>query len=72
MEGKGRGLSGRLSEEDKLEDIANLLDRSAADIRGRKYDDVKMLEKDETHKKTIEERENERKLKSAHVREAEI
>eukprot|EP01053_Blabericola_migrator_P004665 Blabericola_migrator_1__4664@NODE_2467_length_2718_cov_137_907205_g1544_i0_p2_GENE_NODE_2467_length_2718_cov_137_907205_g1544_i0NODE_2467_length_2718_cov_137_907205_g1544_i0_p2_ORF_typecomplete_len209_score80_77p25alpha/PF05517_12/1_3e35TOPRIM_C/PF16898_5/0_028TOPRIM_C/PF16898_5/9_7e03TOPRIM_C/PF16898_5/1_8e03_NODE_2467_length_2718_cov_137_907205_g1544_i020442670 len=70
QEGKGRGVEGRRDELDAGDPLANLLDRSSADIRGRKVDEVEKRKRDEDKQKEVLEKKKQAELASAHVKEA--
>lgn len=72
QEGKGRGLEGRRSEIDVADPLQHLLDRSTADIRGRKVDEVKRKARDEERAEEIKARLKAEQEASAHVREGQI
>eukprot|EP01054_Gregarina_sp_Poly1_P001140 Gregarina_sp_Poly_1__1139@NODE_1279_length_4511_cov_34_076508_g85_i1_p2_GENE_NODE_1279_length_4511_cov_34_076508_g85_i1NODE_1279_length_4511_cov_34_076508_g85_i1_p2_ORF_typecomplete_len203_score47_41p25alpha/PF05517_12/8_4e34_NODE_1279_length_4511_cov_34_076508_g85_i124423050 len=70
QEGKGRGIEGRRSEMDVADPLAHLLDRSNADIRGRKVEEVERREREQERQAAILAKKQEEELASAHVREA--
>eukprot|EP01056_Protomagalhaensia_sp_Gyna25_P005292 Protomagalhaensia_sp_Gyna_25__5291@NODE_659_length_2896_cov_252_053553_g334_i2_p2_GENE_NODE_659_length_2896_cov_252_053553_g334_i2NODE_659_length_2896_cov_252_053553_g334_i2_p2_ORF_typecomplete_len148_score30_66p25alpha/PF05517_12/8_7e20_NODE_659_length_2896_cov_252_053553_g334_i2199642 len=70
QEGKGRGLEGRRTDMDVADPLINLLDRSNADIRGRKVDDVERRKREQERAEEIIRKKHEQEEKGAHVQEA--
>eukprot|EP01057_Protomagalhaensia_wolfi_P001929 Protomagalhaensia_wolfi_Nauph_80__1928@NODE_220_length_3146_cov_646_188606_g165_i0_p2_GENE_NODE_220_length_3146_cov_646_188606_g165_i0NODE_220_length_3146_cov_646_188606_g165_i0_p2_ORF_typecomplete_len208_score43_53p25alpha/PF05517_12/3_9e34_NODE_220_length_3146_cov_646_188606_g165_i012651888 len=70
QEGKGRGIDGRRTDMDVADPLINLLDRSSADIRGRKVDDVERRKREQERAEEILRKKQEQELQGAHVQEA--